>query len=367
MRIALTKKLATAMGVKVASADDNDAPLFSWTANWTNTFDGRKEDMVVMVNHATRFTVVIYGVKWNQFKSIAMKMSTAIRNTLAAMNLNQVIIDEYMQRAGEIEFVSNNDRKKTAWVNRQGLEAAFHVGRAINESEGRIKFDDAIGHIVSKNLVNYSNSSDEGYYPAEKMIKALVELTSKPAYKYRAFELLVTLDLEIYKATRRLIVAADMEFTNLHRVLQSVFKWENYHLHDFKVLDVKSKKPVRRLVMSEEDQFYDKEAILETGHKLSDYFPKYRQIIYTYDFGDNWNHLIEFVSELEEHDAETPYLLEAKGKAPPEDVGGIHGYMDFREAMLDPSHPNHAATKEWAGFWSPELRDWEKRPGVVRY
>jgi len=36
-------------------------------------------------------------------------------------------------------------------------------------------------------------------------------------YKYLAFELLVTLDLEVYKAVRRIIVPADLKFGGLHK------------------------------------------------------------------------------------------------------------------------------------------------------
>lgn len=65
MQIALTKKLADAMDLKPIAVNEQMDSFFIWTANWTNTFDGRKEDMVVMVNEATRFTVTIYGVKRN--------------------------------------------------------------------------------------------------------------------------------------------------------------------------------------------------------------------------------------------------------------------------------------------------------------
>ena len=44
------------------------------------------------------------------------------------------------------------------------------------------------------------------------MIDALCEVTGKQAYRYRAFELLVTLDLDIYKAVRKIIVPADIQF-----------------------------------------------------------------------------------------------------------------------------------------------------------
>jgi len=354
------------MGIKPAPAIDVADPLFSWTANWTNTFDRRKEDMVVMVNNATRFTVSIYGVKRNKFKDISAKMAAAIRNTLLAMNLNPELVDEYIRQAGEIVFVSNNDRQLTAWVNHQGLEAAFVVGRTVNESINELKFDDTLGCVISRSLVNSIKSYADGYIPAEKMVHALMRLTGKPAYKYRAFELLVTLDLEVYKAIRRLIVPADIEFAGLHNLLQRVFNWKNQHLHDFTVLAVKSGETVTRLVMRKEILTFDNEAVLEGGRKLSEYFPEHKRMIYTYDMGDNWEHYIELVRVIEDQDEESPYLLEAIGQTPPENVGGVGGFVEFREIMLDPNHRNYAETKERAGYWSQELREWDTKPKVIR-
>jgi hypothetical protein len=319
--------------------------------------------MVVMVNHATRFTVTIYGVKHGKFKDITVKMTAAIRNTLTAMNLNPEIIEEYLQQAGELEFVANHDRKMTSLVNSHGRDACYYIGNAVMESRDALKFEDTLGRVVSRRTVLYGTENES--VPADEMVKALAELTGKPAYKYRAFELLVTLDLDIYKAMRRLIVAADTEFPTLHKLLQRVFDWKNCHLHDFTVFDGKSGEPVARLVMCEEDMAYDNEAVMETERKLSEYFPMHKHILYTYDMGDSWEHLIEFVREIEEHDGETPFLLEAEGQTPPEDVGGVPGFIEFREVMLDPNHPDHASTKEWVRYWSPELREWDTKPKVI--
>lgn len=364
MQISLTKKLATAIGVKPAAASETVNPIFCWTANWTNTFENRKEDMVVMVNQATRFAVTIYGVKRNQFKDIENKMMTAIRNTLLAMNLNPELVDGYINQAGSVTYASNHDRKMTAQVNRQGLDAAFVVGRAVNESRGSLKYEDTLGRVVSKRPVNYGNTHEDSYVPAAEMIKALSELSGKPIYKYRAFELLVTLDLEVYKAARRLIVPAGIPFQRLHKVLQNVFDWKNYHLYDFAVFDNENN-ICARLVPDAESLSYDNNAVLMGEHKLSEYLPKHKHILYTYDMGDSWEHDIELVRVIDEHDEESPYLLEASGQAPPEDVGGVAGFIDFREIMLDSSHPEYAQTKEWAGYWSPELREWEARPRVI--
>ena len=364
MQIALTKKLATAMGVKPCAADESANPLFCWAANWINTFENCQEDMIVMVNRATRFTVTIYGVKRGLFKDIQAKMIAAIHHTLLSMNLDPELVEEYVCLASDIAYTANRDRKMTSQLYHQGLDAAFVAGRAVNESGGRLKFEDTLGRAVSRRLVNYSTRSEDAFIPAREMAKSLCELTGKPPYKYRAFELLVTLDLDIYKATRRLIVAADIDFQRLHLVLQQAFGWRNYHLYEFTVWD-DAGKPCARLVPDEESLSYGDDAVLMDGHKLSEFLPRYNRILYTYDMGDDWEHQIELVRVIDEHNEDSPYLLEANGQTPPEDVGGVDGFIDFRKIMLDPDHPEHAATKEWAGYWSAELKEWAARPRVI--
>ena len=367
MQIALTKKLADAIGIKPISASDSIDPLFCWTANWINTFDRRKEDMVVLVNNATQFTVTIYGIKHNQFKDISAKILTAIRNTLTALYVAPEIIDEYLQKAGEVSFASNHDRKLTAQVNRRGLDAAFIVGRAVNDSSGKMKYEDTLGLVVSNNPVNYSGNHENGFIPREKMLDMLSNFTGKPVYKYRAFELSITLDLEIYKAVRKIIVPADLEFSQLHKVLQDVFDWKNYHLYDFAIFDDKKREAIALLVSHDEYLEYDNTAILMGSHKLSEYLPQNKSILYTYDMGDDWEHKIELVRVIDEHHEQSPYLLEADGQTPPEDVGGVGGYIDFRKIMLDPNHPEYDSTKKWCGYWSLELSEHEQHPRVIDY
>ncbi|MDD2190433.1 MAG: hypothetical protein PHE94_03130 [Eubacteriales bacterium] len=71
MQIALTKKLAEAMEIKPSPVREVINPLFTWTANWTKVWDNRRtEDMLVLVNNATRFTVAIYQVKRKDMKDV---------------------------------------------------------------------------------------------------------------------------------------------------------------------------------------------------------------------------------------------------------------------------------------------------------
>lgn len=365
MQIALTRKLADAAGIKCVPPMAGADPLFSWTANWTNTFDRRKEDMVILVNSATRFTVSVYGMKRGKLKDLKPVMLSAVRNTLLAMHIDPEVVEEYMRQAGEPVFITNHDRKLTAWLNHQGLDAAFVVADAVNETAGKMKFNDTLGRMVSRRIVNYSGPSAEIFVPAEEMIKALAQRTGKPVFRYKAFELLVALDLEVYSATRRVIVPANIALTQLHDLIQALFNWENRHLHSFTFTDSSGSLPDARLVMSEEDRRYDPEAILETGHRLSGFFPKYREMMYTYDLGDNWEHTVELVREIDEYSEESPYLLEASGQAPPEDVGGVPGYLEFLDIMGERKHPEHEQMKAWAGYWTPVLSDWEAKPRFI--
>ena len=365
MQIALTKKLADAMALKPNAIDESLDPLFSWTANWITVWDNRKaEDMLVLVNNATRFSVALYQVKRKDLKNVAEMIKDAISNTLLSLNLNPELVTEYMHLAGEAKFAKNTSRQTASWVAKAGLECALHVGMEYN---GIAKmFNDTIGAAVKYRPVNYSGKANDGFFPYQEMINALSKLTGKQSYKYRAFELLVTLDLEAYKAERRLIVPASIEFSKLHKVLQSVYGWENCHLYDFAVFSDNERELVARIVPSEEDLEYDKDAILMDGKTLAEFLPKHKQLIYTYDMGDNWEHHIQLVRVIDEHDMEAPHLLEASGQTPPEDVGGVGGFLNFREIMMNTDHPEYVAMKEWAGFWTPELSDWRKRPRVVR-
>ncbi len=364
MQIALTKKLADALGEKPPTLNTAVDPIYLWTANWTNVWSNRRsEDMLVLVNHAARFTVAIYQVKRKDLKNIGAKINAAIANTLLAMNLNPEMVEDYMRLGGEVTFVKNSDRQKSSWVSKAGLECAIHVGYRYSDLDKM--YSDIVGVSANYQICGTSASTDGGFYPYQEMIAALSAVTGMAPYKYRAFELLITLDLGIYPARRRLIVPAELTFFQFHHVIQKVFNWHGYHLYDFTFFNGSQRKRVVHLVPFEEDREFEPDAILMADHRLSEYLPFYSQLCYTYDMGDNWEHDIKLLRVIEDYDQESPYLLEASGQAPPEDVGGVMSYVEFYKIMQNPKHPEYSETKEWAGYWQPELADWNQRPRVV--
>ncbi|WP_232624501.1 plasmid pRiA4b ORF-3 family protein [Paraburkholderia ginsengisoli] len=69
-----------------------------------------------------------------------------------------------------------------------------------------------------------------------------------------------------------------------------------------------------------------------------------------YDFGDNWQHRVKVEKILPpDSDLRSPICLAGRNACPPEDVGGGPGYIEFLEAITDPSHEDHEQLLEWCG------------------
>jgi hypothetical protein len=87
----------------------------------------------------------------------------------------------------------------------------------------------------------------------------------------------------------------------------------------------------------------------------------FKKFTYTYDFGDNWRHVIQVEKVLAaEPGARYPRCVGGKRACPPEDCGGPWGYGDFLEAISNPKHPEHEDMLEWAGDeFDPEAFDLE--------
>jgi hypothetical protein len=61
-----------------------------------------------------------------------------------------------------------------------------------------------------------------------------------------------------------------------------------------------------------------------------------------------------------------PLCVKGGRSCPPEDVGGVWGYSEFLEALVDPNHEQHDEFVEWAGPFDPEEFDAEKSTKKMR-
>ena len=149
---------------------------------------------------------------------------------------------------------------------------------------------------------------------------------------------------EIAPPIWRLIRAPD-QFTlhQLHRVLQIVFSHLDYHLYEFQLGARRFEAP------DPESEAEDATAIRLCDLALS---PGSR-LTYVYDFGDRWEHniAVEAVLRMPSENGPdwSPRLLDGERAAPPEDSGGVPGFMNVLEALKDRSHPRHQEIRNWVG------------------
>ena len=160
--------------------------------------------------------------------------------------------------------------------------------------------------------------------------------------------------------SRSLELPVDLNFAQLHEVLQAAFGWTDSHLHQFNVGGLIIGAPE-----FDEDGLSEHQTFEATEVRLRDLVFPYDEddsltILYEYDFGDSWRHRIVMRRIPAQEGATYPRCIAGKRSRPPEDVGGPSGYFGFLEAWHDPLHDEHKAMRRWAGRkFDPEQFDLE--------
>lgn len=131
------------------------------------------------------------------------------------------------------------------------------------------------------------------------------------------------------KIYRTVIVPEKFTFDDLHYVIQCVMNWDDSHMYQFN-----TGKPYHSDVIKlvdEEDYFFGsssrhKEYDSEKTY-ISDFFNGLtKKMTYTYDFGDDWTHIITVLKKSEE-EVLYPKCVKGENSAPIEDCGGIWGVL----------------------------------------
>ena len=150
---------------------------------------------------------------------------------------------------------------------------------------------------------------------------------TSPRREQRQLILHITLDYIEPHIWRRIRVPESFTLHQLHRVIQFVFAWLDYHLYVFEIGKRRFEHPMGEMGYEPAVDVTLEEVGLKTGQRFT----------YTYDFGDDWRHVIRvegFVPMPGEHEFDwTPRLLDGARAAPPEDVGGPPGYSMLLDSL----------------------------------
>lgn len=135
------------------------------------------------------------------------------------------------------------------------------------------------------------------------------------------YQLKITIEGSHPPIWRRVWIPDRISFEDLDRVIEEIFGWEHAHLYDFYFPDLQ-----KRVTCDPAGEGTEEESSVKDG--IDDFLEVGGKFIYTYDFGDDWRHIIA-VEKLVEYEERFPQVIQFKGPNMIEDCGGIYGFYNF--------------------------------------
>ncbi len=174
---------------------------------------------------------------------------------------------------------------------------------------------------------------------------------------------------------RRIIIPAGATFQKLHAIIQestnfrSSFMQMIYHFHEFRL-------PEENLLVTDEPIVYEESKAKKKGQlkvrkpqslKIDDYLEKHGKLQYAYDFGDGWQFDIALEEIVDDYHFGYPTLLDGAEDAPPEDVGGVAGFIHMKEVLSDPKHPDYEHMLWWSKEQNFRTYDRKWTNGILKH
>lgn len=373
MKLQCTKKLLDQLKIKPESMEAGDE-RFSWHGNFL-TVERRK--MLVIVHDLTQYRIVFYGMTAKEWKNLNEVIREGIAKTWAAEGIKNSVIVKYLAEMGELTFTKTRDRSAVAKLNLAVSEAELQFYYCYEDDLVQVD----TGKRASRMLVREGKA--DYYEPVDKLLEFLAEYAGEQVLNSTAAIMKIRMDFENLSVWRRVQVPLFLSFEDFHRVIQAVFEWENCHLHSFYLYGDLAKRNRKFLshpgyhpegmlatfclVDNEETLAYGDPYVrqeMEIGKMLKDWMTD--KMLYQYDFGDNWIHLIEVEEILQESEPPFVRCLDGEGATPPEDVGGEPGFERFMEAMKDESDSEHEFYKKWSEGHFQLVFDLERVNAVLK-
>lgn len=170
-------------------------------------------------------------------------------------------------------------------------------------------------------------------------------MATRPVFQFK-----ITLQDTNPPIWRRIQISDLCSFWDLHVAIQDAMGWWDYHLHHFEL-----KHPIeesKQYMGIPDDEGFDDTLNTLPGwdYKVRDFLRDNQTFTYTYDYGDNWLHLIEYEGEYpKQAKVKYPICVAGERACPPEDVGGIPGYERFIQIITTPRHSERKSLLEWVG------------------
>ena len=129
---------------------------------------------------------------------------------------------------------------------------------------------------------------------------------------------------------RRFDTYADVRLSQLHYFIQGAMGWDLMHLFSY-----------------QDGHGYGCQISSEA--RLCDACHVGEALTYTYDFGDNWLHLVTVEKVMVRPMGTYPRRVAGKYACPPEDCGGSWGYKDMLKVLAGRRNAGWRELVEWLG------------------
>ena len=173
--------------------------------------------------------------------------------------------------------------------------------------------------------------------------------TKKTASPPEIYQIKVTLLGTRPPIWRRLLVPANLTLEQLHDVLQLAMGWEDCHMHEFRIGQKRfgTPDPDEKLMGLPSTASERTARLFNVLRKVG------AKAVYTYDFGDGWEHGIAVEKVLlPEAGHAYPICVDGKRHGPPEDCGGCRASTTFWKRSATRSTTN---TRRCAIGWATTL------------
>ncbi len=294
---------------------DEKKEIFQWLVGKIN-FQEKK--YVLLVNVYSGYSIT-FEKQLNFSENSEKYIMEAIRENLYKIkDLDKSEVDEYFSFYNECIFVKTPKGKSKYSINKYVKKLDEYFKKTIDYATERVN-----NCLISKTVINT---------PYNLIAKRIMMLSGRIPEKRIACVL--NTNLKYTGVTRKVVIPIEFTFDKIHKIMQILYDWEDYHLHDFEVkfggrfsiLIKQDNSDYDPLGFSSVYDDFDDEYENESNLYLANYIFMCKKILYTYDFGDNWEHEIKYSKTIEDYPFDYPICLSGKGDTPEEDSGGAFFY-----------------------------------------
>ncbi|KAF9439008.1 hypothetical protein BGZ76_001460 [Entomortierella beljakovae] len=153
---------------------------------------------------------------------------------------------------------------------------------------------------------------------------------------------------------RRIHLDSTTTLGTLHTIIQEAMGWMDCHLHSFtinrKTYETRRFDPDDSFGMNNDYDDFGLNNIDGTDTPLRNLVGPGAKFMYTYDFGDSWDHEVKIERVVDRKPKIIYPTCTAGARAcPPEDCGGVWGYESLLEKLAGPDTEEKAEMLEWLG------------------